>query len=234
MFVTDDGVRPIMNKVLNNSFKSFSSIMYPRDLYRLSNRLYEENPWAVKRPSKGHKYDVGSNIFETFQELFYSTPPNTKDYAMIVGVKKNLREKYWIKKEYLLLPDNFGSYKVFVAKANGSGAFGETLSSPIVGNPDEGSTATFLSVGKFSTRGEAENVVKYLRTKFARTMLSTLKVTQNSARDTWTNVPLQDFTENSDIDWTKSVSEIDKQLYKKYGLTEEEINFIETKVQPME
>lgn len=234
VFVTDDGVRPIMNKVLNNSFKSFSSIMYPRDLYRLSNRLYEENPWAVKRPSKGHKYDVGSNIFETFQELFYSTPPNTKDYAMIVGVKKNLREKYWIKKEYLLLPDNFGSYKVFVAKANGSGAFGETLSSPIVGNPDEGSTATFLSVGKFSTRGEAENVVKYLRTKFARTMLSTLKVTQNSARDTWTNVPLQDFTENSDIDWTKSVSEIDKQLYKKYGLTEEEINFIETKVQPME
>lgn len=234
VFVTDDGVRPIMNKVLNSFFKSFSSIIYTRDLYRLSNRLYEENPWAEKRPSKGHKFDVGSNVFEIFPELFYNNPPNTKDYAMIIGVKKNLREKHWIKKTYLLLPDNFDYYKVFVAKANGSGSFGEALSSPIVGNPNEGSTATFLSVGRFSTKEEAENVVKYLRTKFARTMLSTLKVTQNSARDTWANVPLQDFTENSDIDWTKTISEIDKQLYKKYELTEEEINFIETKVQPME
>ena len=234
VFVTDDGVRPIMNKVLNSFFKSFSSIIYTRDLYRLSNRLYEENPWAEKRPSKGHKFDVGSNVFEIFPELFYNNPPNTKDYAMIIGVKKNLREKHWIKKTYLLLPDNFDYYKVFVAKANGSGSFGEALSSPIVGNPNEGSTATFLSVGRFSTKKEAENVVKYLRTKFARTMLSTLKVTQNSARDTWANVPLQDFTENSDIDWTKTISEIDKQLYKKYELTEEEINFIETKVQPME
>ena len=50
----------------------------------------------------------------------------------------------------------------------------------------------------------------------------------------WALSPMQDFTENSDIDWTKSVAEIDRQLYKKYGLTEEEIAFIEEKVQAME
>ena len=44
---------------------------------------------------------------------------------------------------------------------------------------------------------------------------------------------MQDFTSNSDIDWTKSIAEIDQQLYKKYGLSDDEINFIETKVQAM-
>ena len=65
-------------------------------------------------------------------------------------------------------------------------------------------------------------------------MLGILKVTQDNNPETWAKVPLQDFTPNSDIDWTKSISEIDQQLYKKYGLSEEEIAFIEEKVQAME
>ena len=70
--------------------------------------------------------------------------------------------------------------------------------------------------------------------KFARTMLGTLKVTQDNPRETWLNVPLQDFTANSDIDWSKSIPEIDQQLYAKYNLTEEEISFIESMIKPME
>ena len=65
-------------------------------------------------------------------------------------------------------------------------------------------------------------------------MLGTLKVTQDNPRETWLNVPLQDFTANSDIDWSKSIPEIDKQLYKKYGLSADEISFIESKVKSME
>ena len=64
-------------------------------------------------------------------------------------------------------------------------------------------------------------------------MLGTLKVTQDNKKATWLNVPLQDFTATSDIDWSKSVSEIDKQLYKKYNLNTEEIKFIESKVKEM-
>ena len=64
-------------------------------------------------------------------------------------------------------------------------------------------------------------------------MLGTLKATQHNPKDTWANVPLQDFTENSDIDWNKSVSEIDQQLYKKYGLDDNEITFIESMIKPM-
>ena len=61
-----------------------------------------------------------------------------------------------------------------------------------------------------------------------------LKVTQHNPRSTWKYVPLQDFTSNSDIDWSKSIAEIDQQLYAKYGLSDEEIQFIEENVQPME
>ena len=76
--------------------------------------------------------------------------------------------------------------------------------------------------------------MSYIKTKFARTMLGTLKVTQDNPRDTWANVPMQDFTSNSDIDWNKSIPEIDQQLYAKYGLDVLEIEFIESMIKPME
>ena len=65
-------------------------------------------------------------------------------------------------------------------------------------------------------------------------MLGILKVTQHNPPDKWLYVPLQDFTSESDIDWTGTVAEVDAQLYRKYGLSEEEIRFIEEKVKAME
>ena len=65
-------------------------------------------------------------------------------------------------------------------------------------------------------------------------MLGILKITQHNPISTWKYVPLQDFTSSSDIDWSKSVHEIDLQLYDKYGLTAEERNFIETHVKEMD
>ena len=81
---------------------------------------------------------------------------------------------------------------------------------------------------------EAEAILKYVKSKFARCMLGILKVTQDNTKKVWEFVPVQDFTSNSDIDWSKSVSEIDKQLYSKYGLSDDEITFIEEKIKPME
>ena len=80
---------------------------------------------------------------------------------------------------------------------------------------------------------EAQNALKYIKSKFCRTMLGILKITQDNNRDTWRMVPLQDFTAHSDIDWSKSVVEIDRQLYRKYDLTADEIEFIETHVKEM-
>ena len=59
------------------------------------------------------------------------------------------------------------------------------------------------------------------------------KISQNTARDTYSDVPLQNFTANSDIDWSQSIHDIDLQLYRKYGLDEKEIDFIETHVKEM-
>lgn len=76
-------------------------------------------------------------------------------------------------------------------------------------------------------------LLKYVKSKFCRALLGVRKITQDNPKATWEYVPMQDFTIKSDIDWTKSIIEIDRQLYRKYNLSEKEINFIETKVQEM-
>lgn len=75
--------------------------------------------------------------------------------------------------------------------------------------------------------------MNYVKSKFARCMLGTLKATQHNPKDTWANVPMQDFTVDSDIDWSKSIPEIDAQLYAKYNLSEKEIAFIESMIKSM-
>lgn len=134
---------------------------------------------------------------------------------------------------------NYDYYKIIIPEANGSGAIGEVvptpiIGQPIIGQPTMGHTDTFLSIGKFNNRTDAMAVYKYILTKFTRALLGSLKVTQHNAKECWQNVPLQDFTDKSDIDWSKSVAEIDQQLYKKYNLTQEEIDFIEKSIKPME
>ena len=108
------------------------------------------------------------------------------------------------------------------------------VSTPLVGSPLVGSTQTFITVGAFDTRAEAEACLAYIKTKFCRAMLGILKVTQHNPPSTWAKVPLQDFTSASDIDWTKPVAQLDEQLYRKYGLSQDEIDFIESKVKAME
>ena len=147
----------------------------------------------------------------------------------------NAKRTYrFIDEKYLVLPENYNKFKVFLPESNGSGAIGEVLSTPLVGEPLVGHTQTFISFGAFDNREEAENLLKYIKSKFARTMLGTLKITQHNKAPTWENVPLQNFTNNSDIDWSQSIAQIDRQLYNKYGLNEKEIAFIEEKVRAME
>lgn len=233
LFIDQSELVLIKNKVTSNEFRSFADIVYPRDLYRLTETLYEENPWAIERPSKGHKFDLGTNAFDLFPELFTDVALNA-DYAKIIGRINNERIQKYIKKTYVKLPDNFDYWKVFVTKANGTGKLGEELSTPFVAQPGTGSTTTFLSVGKFSTEDEAIACLTYIKTKFARLMLGILKVTQDNPRDVWKYIPMQDFTKNSDVNWNMSISDIDKQLYEKYNLDIFERQFIEDSIKPME
>ena len=95
-------------------------------------------------------------------------------------------------------------------------------------------TQTFLTIGCFRERSDAEACLKYVKSKFARAMLGVLKITQDNPAKTWKYVPLQEFTSDSDIDWSQSVANIDRQLYAKYCLDDEEIQFIESHVKEMD
>ena len=102
-----------------------------------------------------------------------------------------------------------------------------------VASPKEVSTDSYLVIGEFYSRIQANNLMLYLRTRFLRFLLLQSLVSMNISRNNFRFVPLQNFTDKSDIDWEKSVPEIDQQLYAKYNLTKEEIAFIESMIKPM-
>lgn len=95
-------------------------------------------------------------------------------------------------------------------------------------------TESYLLLDVFDSKNEADNLKSYMKTQFVRFLLGSILLTQNIVRDKFRFVPMQDFTENSDIDWSKSIEEIDQQLYKKYELAKPEIDFIEKMIKPME
>ena len=237
---------------LANKMKSISgfigldTIMYPYSTYSLSEVLFSEHT-DIRIVNKDDPNDkvgfhvlsngkiITTNIFELLSDLFFETKPTDDcEYVCLLGRTNNERAYRYINAKYINLAENYNKWKIIIPKSNGSGAIGEVLSTPLVGTPLVGYTQSFLGIGALDTRYEADALMKYVQTKFARATLGILKITQDNPPEKWKYVPIQDFTENSDIDWTKSISEIDQQLYKKYGLSQDEIDFIETKVKEME
>lgn len=225
----------ILGKVRIKMHSAVSDIVYAPESYRFTELMHKDHPDIVNLLSTGHAYDLTSNIFDKLLDIvFYETKPkDSKKYIRILGRKNNTRMYMWILAKYVCEHENLNQYKIFFPKSNGSGHFGETMTAAEIGEPLTGHTQTFLSIGSFNSKHEASTANKYLITKFARAMLGVLKVTQDNKKAVWKYVPLQDFTENSDIDWSKSVAEIDRQLYRKYGLSDDEIAFIESNVKEM-
>lgn len=221
----------VLEKNKNSDF--LDSLYYSTDSYKFSQKMHQDFPEAKEKLSKGHEKTVASSVLSSLDNIFTENK-NFENSFKFIGVIKNKRKWRYINSEYIEEHPNLRKFKVMLPGSNGSGAIGEVLSTPLVGEPLVGHTQTFISFGAFDNREEAENLLKYIKTKFARTMLGTLKITQSNKKDTWRNVPLQNFTNNSDIDWSQSIAQIDQQLYRKYGLSEKEIAFIEEKVREME
>lgn len=237
IFTAFPELNSILKRVLPKTNGSLSEIISGRGVYKLSDKALSDHPEIEQLQSKGHKKDVGSGAFRVLKDVvFFKEKPSDghDDYVRFLGLSNRTREYWWGRQIYQDVPDSFYHFKVFIPQANGSGTFGEVLSTPLIGKPLIGATETFLSIGNFLSEDEATACLNYIKSKFARAMLGILKTTQANTRSKWEYVPLQDFTPNSDIDWTKSIPEIDQQLYKKYNLSEEEINFIETKVQAID
>lgn len=223
----------IIQKVANkDNFSSIVPIIHLQLKFNLKELYLDYPDLCTKIGSQGKEKRLTTSIFDTVSEIFSDT--KRSDDIEVLGLIKNQRLYKFVNKRYLEPHQNLGDFKVILPKSNGSGAIGEVLSTPLIGQPLIGHTQSFISIGSFKTEKEAENCLKYVKSKFARTMLGVLKVTQDNNPPTWAKVPLQDFTENSDIDWTKSIAEIDQQLYQKYDLDEKEIAFIEEKVKAMD
>lgn len=227
----------ILSKVSHHfSFVSgeFAEMVSSQGIYRFSEYALTNIPRISQIQGKGTAAKITSNAFENLPEIFVQSEQECGNNGVrIMGRVKGSRQIRWINSQYLQTCEYLNYYNVFVPEANGTGAIGEVLSTPVIGVPVIGHTDTFLSIGKFASAEEASACLKYVKSKFARCLLGTLKATQHNPKDAWTNVPMQDFTSNSDIDWSKSIPGIDMQLYAKYELSDEEISFIESMIKPM-
>ncbi|SDL78029.1 Eco57I restriction-modification methylase [Corynebacterium mycetoides] len=231
-----EALRDVIEKVGATAENSLFEIVSSRALYRYSKLALSERPEIAAKQGKGTGNQVTPPSIEVLKEVvfFDEIPADGNEYVEVIGVVAGSRVTRWIRTDYLVTTPSLNKWKTIIARTNNTGAFGETLSSPFVGKPGLGHTDTFLSVGPFESKEEAEACLRYIKTKFSRALLSILKTTQDTPRGKWKYVPLQDFSSSSDIDWEGSIPEIDRQLYTKYGLSEEEIDFIEENVKPME
>ena len=250
-FIPDENLRKIAAHVKSRKQESISSIMvggssdlkfndecmtrFPTIKQDRIKAIQKKHP-DVNDLAPNEEYELKSSAFDVLPYVFHKDMPEGRGYYEILGLQNGKRARQWIERQYMTpryKENNIDFYKVFIPKASGNGELGEVLSSPEIGKPGESSTPTFISIGRFATEAEAVNAMKYIKTKFARVLLGILKITQDIVPSKWKYVPLQDFTTASDIDWSKSIREIDLQLYRKYNLDESEIAFIESNIKEM-
>ena len=192
---------------------NFSGLVSPKDFF--SRKPLLTSNWTDYKDKKDDEYCIKYHLIN-----------NDKD-----------RIHRWISLDQL--PKHKESkdlHKVYIPAANGSMEY--ILGKPFYGEPNSVCSQTFLVIGYDTvkhnlSKEECQNIIKYIYTKFFRYLVSIKKKTQNGPRGVYQFVPIQNFTSDSDIDWSKSISEIDNQLYTKYGFTEDDIAFIESKIKPM-
>jgi len=203
----------ILDKVRTaNGFVSMTTITSGRNAFGIVGKKSELDKISTEKP-----FDGAIEVRCAYEKIRYTKREN---------ITKNINV--------------IDKYKVFTSKGNGgAGILSDDkpvaiLGKAYIGYPQSVCTDSLIPIGAFDTQSEAENLQKYMSGKFFRFMVGILKVSQNVYQNVYQFVPLQDFTTKSDIDWSKSVPEIDSQIYAKYGLTEEEISYIEEKIKPME
>lgn len=216
VFIQSEQLASILSKVQSKSHTSFTVLVSARKPYGLDTSF-------LTNPKKNGKPDT----------LYDSPQP---EGLAIYGLINGQRSVKYVSKLYPVdvNVDKIKKFNVQIPKASGNGKFGEVITNPFITKPNEIVTETFINIGAFDTERLAQNVLNYINTKFFRALLSIKKTTQDISSGKFEYVPLQDFTEDSDIDWTQSIHEIDQQLYEKYELSEDEIQYIEENVKEME
>jgi hypothetical protein len=190
----------------------------------VSSIISGDTPFGVPTKPTGSK----KKTFELFEKK------RSKDYIALYYIEKIVRKKAYVKRSAITKnAASIDSYKVFIPEASGSGSDPIVLGIPEYAPPPSICSQSYL-YASFTDESAAKNFIAYLKTKFFRVLVSACKISQHTSNKVYRFVPIQDFTSANDIDWSVSIPEIDQQLYAKYNLSADEINFIETAIKPME
>lgn len=134
VFTIFESLNSIVKKIEKHpDFETFSDLVYPQGIYRFSNQLFSDYPNAEKLQGKGTKNKIVSKSLTQLDFVFKNK--EEKDHVALLGRIGSERVYRYINKKYLDLPETFENYNVFVPEANGSGALGEVLSTPLIGEP---------------------------------------------------------------------------------------------------
>ena len=217
-FVRDAVSREILRKVSSICNEFLSSILKPGRYFGFHTKVVWENDKGLLQTADGKSfYNVSRNHDENYNTKVYIA--HGFCWISSSDVKKNFKE--------------VNKYKVLIPEAGNPGS--TIIGNPRISEPGSCSSNTYIvAIAEKTNLQICKNILSYLKTQFLRFLLSLKTTTQHMPPKAYSFVPLQDFTENSDIDWSKSVAEIDQQLYKKYNLSDQEIAFIESMIKPME
>ena len=197
IFIRDIGALKIVEKVKALKEENMASVVFSR------------NPFGFTSNQEGslNRFPNSIHLF-TSKGWTYVDKSNISSNTSIIGMWKTMMSKTCA--EHAGQSDSNGMKRI--------------ISRIGVLAPNEICSESYLILSAFDNKEKAENLVKYMKTKFSRFLLSTILLTQNIAKDKFQLIPLQDFSRP----WT------DADLYKKYKLTDEEIQFIESMIKPME
>ncbi len=189
---------------MNELITIYHRVINKQNFIPFSNIVSGRSPYGLNTNHYGNKTKINSDDVVYFERTGWTYMP-----------KKNITRNI----------DTINKYKLYVPKAAEDGKLpGKVIGNITDGKPGTICSGTYLLVGPFNEEAEFINAKKYMKTKFFRALVAIHKISQDAASKVYSCVPLQDFNE----EWT------DEKLYKKYGLTQEEIDFIESMIRPME
>lgn len=213
-------VRPLLEDGMDVFIRNSQQIAILKKVQALNEVMFSE----IISANDPYGFDVREeNSYKRVRAPYKLTPfPGSVQYYYNGWRKDGIGyvERKYIRKGQELV-DRF---KVMVPRVWGSGITETDRVNPFIAGPNSCSTETYLSIGPYDTRETAENVVSYMQTKFFHFMVALVKNTQQAMKKVYTFVPVQDFSKS----WT------DEELYKKYGLSDDEIAFIEDMIKPMD